>query len=559
MKQRKIMVRLCCLLLLLSLLPMGVFAADKPPSQAGTRKLEGGQRDFIWPVPGEYHLSSCFLDNREHYSLDISAPMGKKIVASYGGTVIDIFTGCEHNWGKRGSCCSSWGNYVLLEHSYQLKSGEIITLYSRYAHLTKVSVKVGQRVVKGEKIGTNGSTGNSTGPHLDYEILYGGKSPSKKYSVDPYINDLLELPDELYTTFGQCCRDYVAYVKKIYPQCTHDHFDKNGYCTDCGYAYDWKTTRDIDALGYYKVNEQVTAFAIPYPQDEGTALEAQSTVSVAASLVNGLGQEWYEVSLEDGKVGYVPKKALTFQSYFASRIGGVLSTLEDGQVLPQASHRLDGTITSRYPIRSIVGYLDGEKYASWSGTGSIREMSLRGTKLNKNLNFAKLSPGEHTLTITATDVTGREAMQIISCTFVIKKTQKTFTVTFVTEPEKTLLTLEEGKPLGELPVLMLEDKNFLGWFTEGGQQVTAQTVPLGDMTLLPRWEDIIYEEIPEETQPTTPEISEPATQATIAPKTEEQPKKPNLWWLFPVAVVVLGGIAGVVRWLVKKKLLALIK
>ena len=552
--------RLCILLLIISMMPVGVFAAS-PPSQAGPRKLDGGQRDFAWPVPGQYNLSSCFLDNRAHYSLDIAAPMGVNVVASYAGKVIDIYTGCSHNWGKSGSCCSSWGNFVLLEHSYKLSSGKSITLYSRYAHLTKVSVKVGQSVARGEKVGTNGSTGSSSGPHLDYEILYGGTSPSKTYSVDPYINDLLELPEELHTTFGKCCQEYVAYVKKLYPRCTHAQYNSKGACTDCGYVYDWKATRDIDAMGNYTVSTNTQAFDIPYTQSSGTDLTAGKTLEVKATVVNGLGQTWYEVALDGGKTVYAPKSALTFQSYFTSQIKLSDCTVTDGMTLQQKSHRLDGKVTSTYPLRSIVGYLDGKQYASWSGTGGVREISLRSTALNKKLSFGALEPGQHTLAIFVTDSTGREATRVYTCSFVIEKTVVTFTVTYLAEPENIVQTLEEGQTLGELPVLSREGWIFLGWFTEGGQQVTADTVPASDMQLQPKWEEIPHETEPtvptEPTIPTEPASSEVLTQATTFAQTEEgvskqETEERSYLWVIPVIVVILGGTAGVI-FLVQKK------
>lgn len=490
---KKYFTRLCCVLLLLCLLPVSAVNAATKPSQAGERKLEGGQRDFKWPVPGQYNLSSCFLDNRAHYSLDIAGPMGSSVVASYAGEVIDIFTGCEHNWGKSGSCCSSWGNFVLLEHSYTLKSGKTITLYSRYAHLTDVTVSVGKTVARGEKIGTVGSTGRSSGPHLDYEILYGGTSPSKTYSVDPYINDLLELPEELHTTFGKCCQEYVAYVKTLTPRCAHPDYNSEGDCTECGYTFDWKTTRDIDAMGYYTVSAQTQAFSIPYTQSSGTSLSAGETVSVNATVVNGLGETWYEVALKDGNTGYVPKSALKLHSYLDSQIQLSSLTVKNGQVLKQKSHRLDGRITSRYPLRSITGYLDGEKYASWSGTGGVREIDLRGTNLNKKLSFATMEPGEHTLTIYVTDSTGREAVQVCDCTFQIEKDVVTYTVTFSEMEEDSSITVQEGQPLGELPTPVKEGHNFVGWFTEDEQEVTAETILTGDMTLHPKWEQITYQ------------------------------------------------------------------
>ena len=546
--------RLCCVLLLLSILPVAANAAGKP-SQAGERKLEGGQRNFKWPVPGQYNLSSCFLDNRAHYSLDIAGPMGSSVVASYAGEVIDIFTGCEHNWGKSGSCCSSWGNYVLLEHSYKLANGKQITLYSRYAHLSKVSVSVGQSVGRGDKIGTVGSTGRSSGPHLDYEILYGGTSPSKTYSVDPYINDLLELPEELHTTFGKCCQEYVAYVKTLTPRCTHPGYNSEGTCTDCGYEYDWKTTRDIDAMGKYMVTADTTACGIPYTQSAGTNLSTDATVSVTATVVNGLGETWYEVALKDGNTGYVPKSALKFQSYLSSEIKLSSLTVENGQVLKQESHRLDAKITSKYPLRSIVGYLDGEKYASWSGTGGVREITLRGTNLNKKLNFAELAPGEHTLTIYVTDSTGREAVQVVECTFKIEKNVVIYTVTFAEMEGDSAITVQEGQPLGELPTPVKEGYLFAGWFTEDEQEVTAETILTGDMTLHPKWEAIIPPTEPQPTESTAPTVSTNPQPTESLPKitqppesepvsTEQETESFTWWWLIPVALIVLLGGAG---------------
>lgn len=547
---------------MLSLLPVSAFA-ESPPAQAGSRKLEGGQRDFAWPLPGHYNISSCFLDSRSHYALDIPAPMGVNVIASYPGKVIEIYTGCSHNWSKKGSCCSSWGNFVLLEHSYTLKNGSTITLYSRYAHLSKVSVKVGQSVARGEKVGTNGSTGRSSGSHLHYEILYGGTFPSKTYSVDPYINELLELPEELNSTFGKCCKKYVAYVKQWYPRCTHNQYNSEGACTDCGYVYDWKATQDISAMGNYTASADTQAFSIPYSQSSGTALTAGQTVKVQATVMNGPGETWYEVTLDDGTTVYMPQSALTLQSYFESQINLEDCTVKDGMTLQQKAYRLDGKVTSAYPLRSMVGYLDGKQYASWSGTGSVREVSLRTTALNNKLSFAKMSPGAHTLSIFVTDSTGREPVQVYQCTFTVEKTVVIFTVTYLAEPESTVKTLEEGQPLGELPVLTQEGRIFLGWFTEDGQQVTADTIPVSNMQLQPKWE-----EIPVETEPTNPtvpatepEVEEIPTQPATVPETEPAQLKqeaqteehPVLWWLIPVGLAILGGAIGVFFWVKKKK------
>lgn len=553
MRHKILFIRLCCVLLVLSLMPVSAIAAS-PPSQAGTRKLEGGQRDFAWPVPGQYNLSSCFLDGRGHYALDIAAPKGVNVVASYGGKVIDTFTGCNHNYGKEKKCCSGWGNFVLLEHSYKLSTGKTVTLYSRYAHLTKVSVEVGQSVARGQAIGTVGSTGRSSGPHLHYEILYGGTSPAKTYSVDPYINDLLELPEGLYTTFGKCCQEYVAYVKALYPRCIHAQYNSSGACAECGYVYDWKATRNIATMGYYTVSAETQACSIPYAQSSATALSAGQTVTVNATVKNGSGQTWYEIALADGKTAYAPKSALAFQSYFASRIKLSDCTVNDGMTLPQQAYRLNGKVTSTYPLRSIVGYLDGKQYASWTSTGSVREMSLRSTALNNKLSFANMTPGEHTLAFFVTDSTGREAVQAYYCTFVIEKTVVTFAVTYLAEPENIVKTLEEGQPLGELPTMAREGWIFLGWFTQDGQQVTADMIPVADMQLQPKWEEIPAETVP--VIPTESAGSEVTTQATTFTQVEEtapEEKTQSYLWIIPAVLVALGGTAGVIFWVQKKR------
>ena len=468
--------RLCCLLLIICLLPVYGLAAETPASQAGERKFDGGQRDFKWPVPGVYNLSSCFLDNRAHYALDIAGDMGSDVIASYDGVVVGISEKCVHNWGKpKGeTCCSGWGNYILLQHNYTLADATQVVLYSRYAHLTDVLVTEGQTVTAGEKIGTVGSTGRSTGPHLDYEILWKEQSPSSTYSVDPYVNDLLELPEELHTTFGPCCQEYVAYVKTLYPRCAHSAFDDTGKCVDCGYEYRWKDTWDCDAMGNYTVAAETQANVIPYAAASGTAFAAAEVIGVNATVVNGQGQTWYEVTLADQSLGYVPQAALSFHSYFDSKIESTLTTLTEGQIIPQASHRVDGIVTSDYPLRKLTGYLDGNSYGTWTGEGSNRTVRLAVTEINWFLQFSTLEPGEHTLTVTAEDSTGREPITIITCTFYVEASEQP------TEPEATLPTIPPATEPTEPEEIPLETNPV----TTQPATIPAETTP-GDSQTSP--------------------------------------------------------------------------
>ncbi|TCI37652.1 peptidase M23 [Exiguobacterium sp. SH0S1] len=96
-----------------------------------------------------------------HNGLDIAAPVGTPIYAAQTGTVTTA------GWG------GAYGNHIIITH---VLNGQVWTTV--YAHLSSVSVSAGQRVSQGQNIGGMGSTGNSTGSHLHFEIHRGGYSYS---------------------------------------------------------------------------------------------------------------------------------------------------------------------------------------------------------------------------------------------------------------------------------------------------------------------------------------------------------------------------------------------
>jgi len=91
-----------------------------------------------------------------HKGIDFSARTGTPIYASGDGVVKRV-----------QSSRSGFGNNIILNHGYGYES--------LYAHMSKMLVKSGQKVKKGQKIGLVGSTGRSTGPHLHYEVHYKGQ------------------------------------------------------------------------------------------------------------------------------------------------------------------------------------------------------------------------------------------------------------------------------------------------------------------------------------------------------------------------------------------------
>lgn len=92
--------------------------------------------------------------NKFHKGIDFTAPQGTPIMATGDGVIVEA--------GRR----SGFGNEVLINHGFGFKT--------LYGHMLAISVKKGQKVKKGQQIGTVGSTGISTAPHCHYEVHING-------------------------------------------------------------------------------------------------------------------------------------------------------------------------------------------------------------------------------------------------------------------------------------------------------------------------------------------------------------------------------------------------
>lgn len=124
---------------------------------------DSGNTSFAWPMPGVYYVTQ-YYGNNGHRGMDIAGPYGTPIVAAESGEVID-----GNNYDSWGM---SWGYYVLIYHNS--------TYTTRYAHLSSLAVSTGDYVSRGQVVGYEGSTGNSTGPHLHFEVYQNGSR------VNPY-------------------------------------------------------------------------------------------------------------------------------------------------------------------------------------------------------------------------------------------------------------------------------------------------------------------------------------------------------------------------------------
>ena len=121
-------------------------------------RIAAERAPFAMPVNPGVRLTSSFGPRwgRIHKGLDLAGPKGTPIYATADGVVTHA------GWQ------SGYGLLVKIEHEFGVET--------RYAHQSKLRVKKGQRVSRGQQIGDMGNTGLSTGPHLHYEVRSGGKA-----------------------------------------------------------------------------------------------------------------------------------------------------------------------------------------------------------------------------------------------------------------------------------------------------------------------------------------------------------------------------------------------
>ncbi|MFF4588125.1 M23 family metallopeptidase [Streptomyces sp. NPDC000345] len=136
----------------------GVASAAAPAAAPAAAKAASAT-GWVKPV-AHYAKSASFhqagaMWQSTHSGQDFAVPSGTKVVAAHGGTVVKA-------GGNGAGDGPAYGNAIVIKHG----NGT----YSQYAHLSRVDVKVGQIVKTGQRIALSGNTGNSSGPHLHFEI-----------------------------------------------------------------------------------------------------------------------------------------------------------------------------------------------------------------------------------------------------------------------------------------------------------------------------------------------------------------------------------------------------
>lgn len=241
---------------------------------------------FLWPAPAGYNVSSPYnLDstslqalrningNHKHSGVDVAGTFN--VMASRSGTVVKVVKYGE----KGGTCC-----LVVIRHQ-----AFGITFFTRYLHFRSGSITVseGQKVKAGDVLGISGSTGNSTGNHLHFEISLtttGSNSLSEKVNPNPN------------TSFGvKYSGDYgkTKYLNEINSHAVIKYTRSKDEAIQIDA---FQETRVCIGNKPYFIAKNVTLRT--YPADaapKGPSLKANDIVVVAASGRNGYGNTWYKV------------------------------------------------------------------------------------------------------------------------------------------------------------------------------------------------------------------------------------------------------------------------
>ena len=182
-------------------------------------RLKNGEVLFLWPLVLHIITAGWTYNNGSaHNAIDLRAAVGTPVYAVEDGTVDQLKA-----WdGHTRTGMQSYGNMVRLRHA-AYKGGSLRT---RYAHLSKILVSSGQAVKAGDLIGYSGETGNCSGAHLHFEVIYNGvrcnplnwldsdftcASPAVQAHLGSYTSVVPDTPDgdetasEVGTTLQQVC------------------------------------------------------------------------------------------------------------------------------------------------------------------------------------------------------------------------------------------------------------------------------------------------------------------------------------------------------------------
>ena len=153
-----------------------------------------GEWLFDWPIDAPHQLTRGFINDGNGLDLvttTVQTSGLKPIYAAESGSVDQL----QYWNGKTKTGMQSYGNMVRINHG--VYDGGI--LQTRYAHMSKLLVKNGQNVYRGQIIGYMGATGNATGQHLHFEVIWKGKRYNPlNWLDDNFVNKYASVANGVY-------------------------------------------------------------------------------------------------------------------------------------------------------------------------------------------------------------------------------------------------------------------------------------------------------------------------------------------------------------------------
>jgi murein DD-endopeptidase MepM/ murein hydrolase activator NlpD len=200
-----------------------------------------GEPEWDYPYGGVF-----FGPDIIHTGVDLPAPRGTNVLAAGPGTI--VWAGLGLYTGSPESLKDPYGLAVAIRHDFGYQDKQ---LYTIYAHMEEIDVVVGQWVNTGDVVGKVGSTGNTTGPHLHFEVRLGENS---FYSTRNPV--LWMVPPEGYGILvGRVMGDYGSTLKNYLVTLTNIKTDKKSQ------VYTYAADAPIHSDSYY--NENVALGDLP--------------------------------------------------------------------------------------------------------------------------------------------------------------------------------------------------------------------------------------------------------------------------------------------------------
>ena len=368
---------------------------------------------YLFPVPDGDEITQEYSE--QHKAWDIAAVTGSAVVAAEEGTVtyVQIWDGSYDTTGMM-----SYGHMIQIEHP----DGNT----TLYAHLSEINVQQGEKVVRGQRIGRVGSTGNSTGPHLHFEVMSetGKKEnpePVLEYGVstllDDYtwswVNQYLNRPNGTKTI-----SDYGVTRDKVVAELT-SHQSDNYYLGTTYVDGDSQSPNGDTSYNYGSAGLNCAGFvsyvlcklglnAGTSDLNNHTALPASSVQGLMTKAVGGRSADWYSSyksrNLLAGASNYCfwiangDLKSYAFQSKSDMLSSGVLEKGDIILMLP--------TTASASDRDTHIGFFWGNSSSEdnmWHSFGSNNHISTITPKTSPSYYVViKYAPSEYTLTLNKT-------------------------------------------------------------------------------------------------------------------------------------------------------------